>query len=78
MLVQCVAPYDNLVTINSAVDYTSTYSEYPILAQIHGKRNYVMLQKMKNELVLNAASIPIDLGEWGQWPFRRITITSRI
>ena len=51
------------MTLNSsAVDYISTYFEHPTLAKIHGKPNYTMLRKMKNELMCNASSVPSDLG----------------
>ena len=47
---------------SSAVDYISTYFEHPTLTKIHGEPSYMMLQKMKNELMRNAASVPSDLG----------------
>ena len=47
---------------SSAVDYITTYFEHPTLSKIHGEPNFVMLRKLKTELMQNASSVPSDLG----------------
>ena len=39
--------------------------EYPVLTKIHGMPTYEALQKIKNKLKANAASVPFELREGG-------------
>ena len=47
---------------NPNIDYTSTNFEYPVLTRITGQPDYTALKKIKDELQVNATSVPTDLG----------------
>jgi len=47
---------------NPNIDYASTNFEYPVLTPIQGIPTYEFIQKAKNEMKANAASVPFDLG----------------
>ena len=56
---------------NPNIDYTSTNFEYPTLTKIQGIPTYEPLQRIKNKLIVNAASVPSDLdgGAYGNLGF---------
>ena len=45
-----------------SIDYTSTYFEHPTLAKIHGKSIFFSLQRLKNQIKANLASVNKDFG----------------
>ena len=47
--------------MNTNIYYTSKNFEYPTLTKIQGILTYELLQKIKNEMKANAASVPCDL-----------------
>ena len=47
---------------NPNIDHTSSNFEYPKLTKIQGNPTYEPLQRIKNKLKANSASVPSDLG----------------
>ena len=47
---------------STSTDYTITYFEHPMLTKIHGKSIFFSLQRLKNQIKANLASVNTDLG----------------
>ena len=45
----------------SSVNYKDSYFEHPVLTEIHGEPTYETLHHLKNELKVNASSVPTTL-----------------
>ena len=48
---------------STSIDYTSTYFGHPMLTNIHGKPIFFSLQRLKNQIKANLASVNTNLGE---------------
>ena len=49
------------MTLTSSVNYTDSYSEYPVLRKIRREPTFKTLHHLKNELKENASSVPTTL-----------------
>ena len=47
---------------STSIDYTSTYFEHPTLTKIHSEPTFFSLQRLKNQIKANLASVNTDLG----------------